>query len=382
MTVGGKFSFVANGGGSATSITFMFQGDTTNLLTKMIHCIVQRTGGIAVTWWNGASQNNVPQYQSGNGPYSIGTLANDGTVYSIQMTIDGNWLYVLRPDGSIATFYDPNFSVVYSASSPAPGASYQLSYTSSNDSISRWEQTFAYGALASTLNSTLNVVGGINKTSIGTNGPSDGMFNRVGIGTINPKARLHTVQIDNTSEAGWFEASNQHSIIRLKQTAAGSGYGAYIYFDENQTPSLVPYIYSGGNAGDLRFNVGNADRLAFPQGGGANFSTPVQVPSLSTVTNCGVSSASPAACGTAAAGSIAAPVGATTYTVNTTAVTANSQVIIQQDTTTALGTRLAVTCNTTANVPLLTAKVAATSFTFALTAPVTNPACFSYSVLN
>jgi hypothetical protein len=101
-----------------------------------------------------------------------------------------------------------------------------------------------------------------------------------------------------------------------------------------------------------------------------------------TSNNCGVSSASPAACGSAAAGLVAVPVAATTYTVNTTNATANSEIFIVQDTSTAAGTRLSVTCNTTANTPLLTAKVGATSFTFSLTAPVTNPACFSYFIVN
>jgi len=106
--------------------------------------------------------------------------------------------------------------------------------------------------------------------------------------------------------------------------------------------------------------------------------------STGTATNCGVSSASPAACGSAPAGSVAVPTAATTYTVNTTAVTANSQIFIQQDTSATLGTRLGVTCNTTVStaLPLLTAKVAGTSFTFSLTAPAVNPACFSYLVVN
>jgi hypothetical protein len=100
--------------------------------------------------------------------------------------------------------------------------------------------------------------------------------------------------------------------------------------------------------------------------------------------NCAVSSASPAACGSAGAGFVAVPTAATTYTVNTTAVTAGSQVIIQQDTATTTGTLLGVTCNTTVStaLPLITAKVAGTSFTFSLTGPTTNPACFSYTVIN
>src|SRR5258708_532810 len=110
MTVGGKFSFVPNGGASGTNVAIMFQGDTNNLLTKMIHLIVSRTG-VTLTWWNGANQNNIPQYVSKVAYKS--TLANDGTVYSVSMTVDGNWVYVYLPEGSVFVAYDPNFSIVY-----------------------------------------------------------------------------------------------------------------------------------------------------------------------------------------------------------------------------------------------------------------------------
>jgi hypothetical protein len=125
------------------------------------------------------------------------------------------------------------------------------------------------------------------------------------------------------------------------------------------------------------------------QGGNGYQNVPLQggagsLIQFTTITNCAVITASPAACGVAAAGTVAVPTAATTYTVNTQAVTANSQIIIQQDTSTTAGTRLGVTCNTTVStaLPLLTAKVAGTSFTFSLTAPAVNPACFSYQVIN
>src|SRR6185369_4667785 len=44
----------------------------------------------------------------------------------------------------------------------------------------------------------------------------------------------------------------------------------------------------------------------------------VGAPLYATATNCAVSSASPAACSSAAAGQVAVPTGAATYTVNTT----------------------------------------------------------------
>jgi hypothetical protein len=99
-----------------------------------------------------------------------------------------------------------------------------------------------------------------------------------------------------------------------------------------------------------------------------------------TQTNCN-SSASPAVCVAARAGSVTVAASATTEVVNTTAVTANSQIFLQFDSS--LGTRLGVTCNTTEPTAYnISARTAATSFTITSTAPTTNPACFSYLIVN
>jgi hypothetical protein len=99
-----------------------------------------------------------------------------------------------------------------------------------------------------------------------------------------------------------------------------------------------------------------------------------------TETNCS-SNTSPAACGSAAAGSVIVAASTVTEVVNTTAITANSQVLLTFDSS--LGTKLGVTCNTTAVQGTVSARTAGTSFTIKLpTAPSTNPACFSYEILN
>ena len=72
-------------------------------------------------------------------------------------------------------------------------------------------------------------------------------------------------------------------------------------------------------------------------------------------------------------------------TVNTTAVTANSQIFVQQDDT--LGTKLTVTCNNTLSSlivePVVTARSAGTSFTVTISGTtVTNPVCLSYFIVN
>lgn len=95
--------------------------------------------------------------------------------------------------------------------------------------------------------------------------------------------------------------------------------------------------------------------------------------------NC-VSAASPAVCGSFSIGFAAIPAAASIYTINTTAVTANSLIIVEPDQT--LGTILSVTCNTTLNNIDVNARSAGTSFGVITNAPVTNPECFSYMIIN
>jgi hypothetical protein len=109
--------------------------------------------------------------------------------------------------------------------------------------------------------------------------------------------------------------------------------------------------------------------------------TSVKSPAYLTETNCS-SSATPAACGSAAAGSVTVAAGVTTKVVSTTAVTANSQIILTFDAS--LGTKLGVTCNVSGNTAAwISGRTAGTNFTIKLqTAPTPNPACFSYQVIN
>jgi hypothetical protein len=109
-----------------------------------------------------------------------------------------------------------------------------------------------------------------------------------------------------------------------------------------------------------------------------------KAPTYLTATNCS-SSASPAVCAAASAGSVTVAAAATTKVVNTTAVTANSQIILTRDDS--LGTKLSVTCNTQGDLvlghPRVTARTAGTSFTISVdVAPTTNPMCISYQIVN
>jgi hypothetical protein len=116
------------------------------------------------------------------------------------------------------------------------------------------------------------------------------------------------------------------------------------------------------------------------------------VTTFTSIGNCaGVGTAaspSVASCGSATAGHFSCATNATgaTCTVNTTAVTANSQIFVFEEDAAYVGTRLGVTCNTgTTVIPtsrLLASAIAATSFTINLGTVTTNPACFGYHIIN
>lgn len=102
---------------------------------------------------------------------------------------------------------------------------------------------------------------------------------------------------------------------------------------------------------------------------------------VSTVSNCN-STTTPGTCGSAPSGSVAMPTGGSTIVVNTTAVTANSQIFVIEDSL--LGSRMGITCNTVTNRDYsISARTAGTSFTIKSSAnPTTNKACLSYFIVN
>ena len=103
--------------------------------------------------------------------------------------------------------------------------------------------------------------------------------------------------------------------------------------------------------------------------------------SYGTLSNCS-SLASPAKCDSAPAGSFILEAGSTTATVNTTAVTANSQILIIEDSS--LGSKLRVSCNkTTGRTYMIADRAPGNSFTVRSSiAPTKQPACLSFQVLN
>ena len=223
----------------------------------------------------------------------------------------------------------------------------------------------------------------------------DATNNRLGIGTNAPGNRLTVVgsgaaiRITGTNDtsAAYFQFNSSASTGLGYAGVEGSTPGATL----TGTLAYATFISAGSSGSALQLGTPGGIRATILPSG--NFGIGTTIPgSLLTVngrasanlfgseTNCS-STAGPAVCAAAAAGSVIIPAAGTDVTVNTTAVTANSQIFAIFDQS--LGTKLGVTCNSTTANPHIGARVAGTSFTIhANVSPVTNPACFSYFIIN
>ncbi len=102
-------------------------------------------------------------------------------------------------------------------------------------------------------------------------------------------------------------------------------------------------------------------------------------PSLPSATF--TTSTAPAPCGANLICHFVLPAGSVSETVDDTSIQPESDLQLHQDTS--LGTLLGVTCNTTAEAPLVTARTTGTSLTFSVpAAPATNPECLTLNIIN
>jgi hypothetical protein len=235
---------------------------------------------------------------------------------------------------------------------------------------------------------------------------------------FSPNTNTGTPVTNNYLGCGWTLTG---CFMRLPRTLTGHGFhvqdnsGTDIFFVDSVAGGVTLSTQgSNGTAAAYNFNPPGANaniklscdwrecywRTAFDGAGhGFHFQTNAgadigyldtgtgvwKVGGYATTTNCS-SSASPAVCGSAAAGSIAVPVGTNqTLQVNTSAVTANSQFFFQADSS--LGAKLGITCNTTPATEALpivvTTRSAGVSFTVLLTGTsATNQPCYSYFIVN
>lgn len=165
-------------------------------------------------------------------------------------------------------------------------------------------------------------------------------------------------------------------VIGQQFVASGLGPNSSWDFIDTSASPTHKYMRNGGGSLQILNNGFTSVLFQITDAGLSQYTL------LGSAGNCS-SSASPAVCGASPNGSVVVAVSATTVIVNTTAVTANSQITVTNDDS--LGTKLGVTCNTNllAAPPAISARTPGTSFTIAISsAPVTNPECFSYSIVN
>jgi len=229
----------------------------------------------------------------------------------------------------------------------------------------------------------------------------DATNKRLGIGTSGPSAPLNIVGA--TSSMRFLVAASTPSIIITNGTqtlnfgingglhnAVTSQSNEALYFASNNTERMSLSATGGLALGSTYKDTNPGSGNIIVQGSvGIGTTTLGSLLSVNgrasanlfgSETNCS-SSAAPAVCAAAAAGSVVIPAAGTDVVVNTTAVTANSQIFAIFDQS--LGTKLGVTCNSTTANPHIGARVAGTSFTIhANVSPITNPACFSYFIIN
>jgi hypothetical protein len=165
----------------------------------------------------------------------------------------------------------------------------------------------------------------------------------------------------------------------LNQTGSGS---AGTYLDLYANPDIGQFAQLQSDFIILK-GLSGAE-VDFDNTSGLVSTRKVTAPLYATTTNC-ADPAGAAACGAAPAGAFVVDAASTATVVSTTAVTATSRIFVQEDSS--LATELGVTCNTQSSLTLgagrVTARTAGTSFTFTLEAgPTTNPACFSYFIVN
>jgi hypothetical protein len=215
------------------------------------------------------------------------------------------------------------------------------------------------------------------------------------------------ITIANTYNAGG--GNNAGGIILEGAPTSGSASAgsAYVYGGQNGSGSDYGEVVVGGGAANGSGYVGGNVLVQAGAGTGGNGDGQVELNDLvgnftqsagngvetgfltskkfGTSTYC-ASSASPAACSSASAGFVAVPTGSSpTLVVDTTAVDANSQIFLQNDSS--LGTALSITCNSTAATLAVPAYVSArstgTSFTITYSGTIsTNDLCISYNIVN
>jgi hypothetical protein len=207
---------------------------------------------------------------------------------------------------------------------------------------------------------------------------SSGAFTASGTGTVGSLVSSGNVQAGAANIFNWNGRSRMMSAADGIINVANNANTGFTRFDFGGTTSSFPSLQVNG--ANLQAELADGSALT------GFSSSSMTANTYATGTNC-ASGASPAVCGSAASGSVAVPTGTTSSTlqVNTSAVTANSVILLYVDDT--LGTKLSVTCNSTLATlvggSFVSARTAGTSFTITFNGTIAaNPVCMNYLIVN
>lgn len=140
-------------------------------------------------------------------------------------------------------------------------------------------------------------------------------------------------------------------------------------------------VDSSGNAS----TTGNLKVVGITNYGNETLSGTFAVTGTSTLAkvltaSVGSSSSSPASLGSSIAGHFVMATGSTTANASTTAITANSTILLTQEETTPIA---GTTCNATTTAISISSKIAGNGFIASVeTAPGVNPLCIGYLIIN
>jgi hypothetical protein len=308
--------------------------------------------------WKGINSTGASCSPSGNATGTTGAImyyASNGTVGSPSLcTVDisGNLTCTSFVSSGVGT---PKFDIPEGANPGNPSAGVLRFYA---DSTSHKLTCLTSGGAA---------CWGINWGDIGGSLGSQSDLNSA----LNLKAPIASPTFTGTPAAP--TAAIDTNTTQLASTA----------FVLGQAASATPLIDGTAAAGtSTRFarsdHVHPTDTTRAPLASPTFIGT-VTFPLEATTTNCASSGGT---CADAPVGRVSIAAAATTVTVATTAVTANSEIMITEDST--LGAALSVTCDTTlGRTYAITTRTAGTSFVItASAAPAANPACLSYRIVN
>lgn len=229
-----------------------------------------------------------------------------------------------------------------------------------------------------------NVVGG----SASLTSPASGQINQILVaGAATARSLTHTgaatqlyTETLNTDYLYDYTANGvAHAQIYMIGGGVDPGDIELFSFSATNPGSFIDTDIDG--LGTIAFtSAANRNVVMTPNGTGGYIG-----PLYKTTFNCLGSTSNPINCNVGAipgaAGATAIAAGATTTTVATSAVGADSEIFVSF--APYLSTRLSLTCNTTVALPTVTSIVAGTSFTFTIpVAPITNPGCFIFWIVN